>query len=739
MLIRQKPQFAQLGYHNSEKAFYLQWNLTSLCEGGCRFCYMSDAPDCQNESNNELTTNQCLKIIQDFSLFLKKNGFSGYVNLTGGDPLLKEGFWDILVALKNIGVEVGILGEPHLINPQTADRLKRYGIVHYQLSIDGVKETHDYFRGAGFFDKTWKAAQILRDNGINVSISLNLSKENRAELDEIIHLCYQNRINSFRPTRLIPGGKGKSMRQEMLSSSEYKEILFNTMRQISALNVKEGFLLKISVCDSLAIPLITGAEGNYISLLLKVILAHKKGCHTNFLALLPDGTIYPCRRLPIKIGNILEDSFEKAYNSELSVKLRTPQSYEKCSSCNCVALCQGGCPAVTYAVTGDPFGKDPQCWVDPSRNTPQPVPGKIKLNGSRLFQPLKVGSLTIKNRIFRSATLERVAKPDGGPTEEHLQIYRELAEGEAGLIITGVAYVAENAKINSGQSGIHQDYLINEWKQITDGVHSHSGKIAMQLTHQSIVDIPFRGELMGPSTHMHRSKVGYLIKSREMKEGEILTVIDQFVQAILRAEMAGFDAVQLQLAHSYLLGLFLSPHINLRKDRWGGSLENRLRITTEIVRRVKKELNNKEFPIMVKMNSSDGIPEGLNRQEASDAVSLLSASGVDVFELSGKIPVRTGINLSSGENECYFQKEGEYIRDKNPGVVLGMCGGIRSVDKMDELLKRGFDFVSMCRPFIREPDLVKKLKKYQNYKPQCISCSICYLKIKWSPLKCHLV
>lgn len=727
------------GNRNPGKTATLQWHLTSRCEGNCSFCYLLDSPNYESELKNELGLKQCLRIIRNLAKYLREKDYSGWVNLTGGDPLLKEGFWDILTALKNSGVEVGIFGNPHLIDHQTADKLKRYGVGFYQLSIDGLAATHDYFRGAGSFEKTWDAARILKENNIPVTISLTMSRRNFGELDELVDLCYQYKASSFRPTRLVPEGKGKQYNKDLLTPQEYRKALFDTLKKIALASRREGYFLNYPICDSLVIPLIAGIEGNYIPLHLKGALAAKKGCKTRFLALSPEGTLYPCRRLPIKIGNILEMSFREAYESELAQKLRNPGSYKKCSGCDLLALCQGGCPAITYAVTGDPFGKDPQCWIDigdKKSNNFRRLPEDEK--GGKLFQPLKIGSLICQNRIFRSATLERAALPDGSPTTSHSRIYRELAEGGCGLIITGVAYVSEEGKINGGENGIQEDYLIAKWKKITDDVHLSGGKIAMQLTHQSINDVPYKGELMGPSPHQYLTKFGKFVLSREMFENEILAVIDQFKQAVLRVEAAGFDAVQLQLAHGYMLGLFLSPRINLRKDRWGGNLENRLRISTEIVKGVRKELKDEKFPLIVKINSSDGVPGGLTVQETSAAVGILSARGVDAFEISGEGSVRSGAFLCSGDKECYFQKEGEYLRKNNPGVILGICGGIRSRNKMDELLSKGFDFVSMSRPFIREPDLVKKMRENPAYQPKCVSCSICYLKIKHYPLKCHL-
>jgi radical SAM protein with 4Fe4S-binding SPASM domain len=737
--------------------FTLQWHLTSRCEGNCRFCYMLDSPNYENELANELTINQCLKLVDDYIFYLKKNGLLGFVNLTGGDPLLKEGFWNILENLEKRGIGVGILGNPHLVNAQTAQKLADLKISHYQLSIDGTKKTHDYFRGAGSFERTWNAARILSDYGVPITISTTVSRKNFRELDAIIDLCFNNDINAFRPTRLVPEGKGKSWEQDILTPTEYKETLFKVINKISARGLSAGRYLRIPLCDKLTIPLILSEEGNSVPLFIRSMLSARTGCRGKFLTVLPDGKIFVCRRLPVEVGNVLEDSFEQALNSKLATDLRNPRSFKECSACDYAVLCAGGCPAVTNALTGDPLGKDPQCWVDARGRKSKklfvdsPVSPAVALDDlrqagkseddniqSKLFQPFKIGSLTLPNRIFRSATLERAALPDGSPTEEHLKLYRELVEGGCGLIITGIAYVSENGKINGGQNGIHEDWLIDRWREVTQETHRRGGKIAMQLTHQSLVDPPFEGELMGPSSRRYLGKLGSYVYSREMTELEIWRVIDEFVQAILRVETAGFDAVQLQLAHGYLLWQFLSPAINTRRDSWGGTFENRLRIIREIINEARIKLKNKDFPIMVKMDSSNGIRDQVGLDEAAEIVSQLAAGGVAAFELSGQDAGKIGRESCGGDNECYFQKPGEFIRKKNPEVVLGICGGIRSRGKMEELINKGFNFVALSRPLIREPGLAEKMRSNPDYQTECVSCGMCFIRIKNRPLRCYL-
>jgi len=706
---------------------------------------MLDSPNYQNEIANELTLDQCRKVVDQYAAYLEYNHLIGNVQLTGGDPLLKEGFWEIVSALRNRGVGIAVLGNPHFINHNTANSLYQAGVRFYQLSIDGTEKTHNYFRGEGSFEKTWKAVSILKQHGIAVGISSTISKINFSEIEGIIDLCEGYRVDAFRPTRLVPEGKGENYLNEVLSPLDYREILLNITRRLAALFSRTGTTIRFLNCDGLKIVPSLGYSGNFTPLYSRAAMTVRQGCHSRFLAVLPEGTVYPCRRLPVKVGNILEDSIEKLVNSNLVKKLRAPGSFTECRGCDYRNLCGGGCPAVTNALVGDPFKKDPQCWMNPDREAIDLASREDKqaLRENILFQPLKIGSLITKNRVFRSATLEGVAEPDGSPNPEHSRIYGELTRGDCGLTITGIAYVSEDSKINLHENGIHQDSLISQWKKISDEVHQTGGKIVMQITHQSAKDWPFGGELIAPSTNVYWGPRG-VVRSREMTEGEILKTIGQFKEAILRVEKAGFDGVQLQLAHDYLLGQFLSPLSNKRKDRWGGKLENRLRIIREILRAARMVIG-KDFPVLVKINASDYAAGGLSFEEAAEAVGILAKSGVDAFELSGSVtrtpphlqPCRTG-NILDKNYECYFQREAEYIRKINPQVTLGVCGGIRSREKMEELIAKGFDFVSLSRPFIREPDLVKKLQRNKNYRVRCVSCSACFLRIKRFPLKCQL-
>jgi len=227
-----------------------------------------------------------------------------------------------------------------------------------------------------------------------------------------------------------------------------------------------------------------------------------------------------------------------------------------------------------------------------------------------------------------------------------------------------------------------------------------------------------------------------------MTREEISETIDAFADAARRARDAGFDAVQLHMAHGYLLSEFLSAHTNRRTDDFGGSPEKRRRVPLDVVERVRRTVGS-DYPILVKMNACDFVDRGLTSEEAAGHAAALEEAGVDGIELSGwmcdgdpaESPSRKGD--PTGTNEAYFLPHARSIRNAVRRIPLGLCGGIRSADCIERLLtEEGFDFVAMSRPFIAEPDLVRNLRAGARH-VKCISCNRCSEE-STDPISCPL-
>lgn len=349
-----------------------------------------------------------------------------------------------------------------------------------------------------------------------------------------------------------------------------------------------------------------------------------------------------------------------------------------------------------------------------------------------LFEPINIAGIEIPNRFVRSATHEWMAQPDGTPTSRIGDLYEELARNEIGLIITGYAYVNPKGKSDHLQQGIYDDRCIEPYKEIISRVHEHGSKIVIQIVHggrQTMIttDNPY---VLAPSAVVDITKG---IMPEEMTEKEVLETIEDFAQAVRRAKEAGFDGVQLHCAHGFLLSNFISPYTNRRKDRWGGSTEKRTQVVLDIISRAR-ELVGYEYPILVKLNVTDGFKPGshkhtLDAPESIEIAKILADNGVCAIEISGGIAeagdelFRTNIDLPA--KEAYYRDYAKMIKQQvNVPVIL--VGGIRSKQVMEMLLKESYaDMISLCRPLICEPDLVTKLKKGESEITKCVSCNLC--------------
>lgn len=376
------------------------------------------------------------------------------------------------------------------------------------------------------------------------------------------------------------------------------------------------------------------------------------------------------------------------------------------------------------------------------------APGRVK---SPVFQPGKIGKLVIKNRLVRSATYERMASDEGGVTDELLRLYRNLAAGGVGMIVTSLAYVQKSGMGFPNQLGIYSDDFVPGLRKIVQTVRRHGDgcKVALQIAHSGrqsfILD-----EVVAPSAVLEPYRN---IMPREMTAGEIGETVEAFAAAACRAREAGFDAVQLHAAHGYLLSEFLSPHTNRRTDEYGGSTEKRLRILDEIYGRIAAEAG-KDFPVFIKMNADDYLEGGINLAESKRIAQRLSGMGMAAVEISGGmwevifrtkeelgwepyglVEARAGIR--SKDREAYHLPYARQIR-KVIGVPLILVGGMRSLEVMEEVLEGGnADFISMCRPLIRQPNLPNRwLSGTAGTTARCISCNGCVFILMSGPLKC---
>lgn len=326
----------------------------------------------------------------------------------------------------------------------------------------------------------------------------------------------------------------------------------------------------------------------------------------------------------------------------------------------------------------------------------------------RIFEPAELGGLRLKNRLVRSATWEGVAAPDGGIADVAYEIYDELAAGGVGAIITGFTSVADEDHYFDGMMRLSRDELVGAYARLADVIHGHDCPAIAQLALGAF----FRQTPSGLAQ----------VEPDDMTEGEIERVIGQFVSAARRAAKAGFDGVQIHVAHFFFLSRFVSPAANHRTDAWGGSTEKRARIVCEIIAGIREAAPG--LHVSAKVNSNDFTRGGLGEDEALELCRIYAKAGVDSIEVSGNGTSVAGVRAGVGEG--YFAPFAvRLVRAVDVPVIL--VGGMRSRAVMEAALNEvGVDFVSLSRPLLREPDLPARLERGLADKSACISCNACY-------------
>ncbi|GAB6081892.1 NADH:flavin oxidoreductase [Desulfuromonas carbonis] len=346
-----------------------------------------------------------------------------------------------------------------------------------------------------------------------------------------------------------------------------------------------------------------------------------------------------------------------------------------------------------------------------------------------LFDHIQIGNLKLPNRLVRSATWEGLCDANGQPKPRLVELYRQLARGGIGLIISGYTYVRFDGKQLPGKMGIDNDSLIEPLRQLTAAVHEEGGKIFCQLVHAGA---QCTAKMIGttPLAPTALKAPNYPEMPREVAATEIGELVAAFAAGARRAQQAGFDGVQLHGAHGYLINQFLSPLMNRRSDGYGGVLERRMRFLEEVCVAARAEVGH-DFPLTIKLTAADHLPEGLEFGEAMQIAQRLGELGIDAIEVSsgtaasGKsTPVRQEIN--EPEQEAYNSRYARRLKEAVP-VPIMVVGGLRSGTVLQRLLQEDeADFFSFSRPLIREPDFPNRLRIDESYRSTCISCNGCF-------------
>ena len=347
-----------------------------------------------------------------------------------------------------------------------------------------------------------------------------------------------------------------------------------------------------------------------------------------------------------------------------------------------------------------------------------------------LFEPTKIKNMDLRNRFVRSATYDGCAE-DGYVTDKQVNLYSTLSEGGVGLIITGITYVHDSGEFSKFQNSITGDEFIDGLKRLTSAVHQWGAKILLQLFHAGR-EARFSKSRNRMPIAPSSSEADPYFKGRcsAMTEAEIWQIVDAFGDGAKRAREAGFDGVQIHGAHAYLLSQFLSPHTNRRDDKWGGKLENRLRLHREIYQDIRHKVGE-DYPVLIKVGVQDGFSGGLEFNEGKLAAHHLAEWGFDALEISqglrgsGYEETEFKTKINNLDREAYYRCWCAEIK-KKVDVPVMLVGGLRTFDLMEEIVqKKEADLISLSRPLIRNPSLINDWKNGDRYRADCISCNKC--------------
>ncbi len=383
----------------------------------------------------------------------------------------------------------------------------------------------------------------------------------------------------------------------------------------------------------------------------------------------------------------------------------------------------------------------------------------------QLFEPARIGSLTLPNRIIRSATFEGMCDAQGSPSELYLRHYAVLAAQNIGAIITGFAFVSRDGKaMQPGQAGIDSDDKIQRLAPVTEIVHRQGGRIFLQIAHAGRQTLPAAtgGAVYGPG--MKKSRY-FNVNPLRLTLDHAERIIHDFAAAALRSRDAGFDGVQLHAAHGYLIHQFLNPAVNDRDDLLG--IDPRTGVGTEFLRRIIERIRAKcgrAFPLIVKISGGDEYRHGMRQEEFINVIRFLDAQDIDAIEISwGTMDQALNIFRGTGIPIDAILDYTPRYRTKSPlmrvlwktlllpimrrsiapftaaynlpsavaarnhtKIPLICVGGIRSgQDAADAVENKQIDFIGVCRPFIREPSLVLKWQGNIAARSACIHCNRC--------------
>ena len=383
----------------------------------------------------------------------------------------------------------------------------------------------------------------------------------------------------------------------------------------------------------------------------------------------------------------------------------------------------------------------------------------------KLFTPANIGPVTLPNRTIRSAAFEGMGK-NNSPTPQLRDYHYSVAEGGTGMTTLAYAGISRQALSFDSQLWLRPE-IINDLREITDGIHSRGAKASIQIGH------------CGNMTHRSTAgcipvgaSSGFNLYSptivRGLRKDELKGIAKDFGNAVNLARDAGFDCVEVHAGHGYLISQFLSPYTNRRRDEYGGSLQNRMRFMQECMEEVMKAAGN-DMGVLVKTNMRDGFKGGVDIDEALIIAKELENLGAHALVLSGGFVSKAPMYVMKGEmpiytmtyymrqwwlkygvrafggmmvkrepfKELFFLEDAREFR-KQLNLPLVYVGGVISRKGADKVLdEEGFDFIQMGRALLNEPDFVNKMRRSEETRSGCDHVNYCIARMYSREMACH--
>ena len=386
---------------------------------------------------------------------------------------------------------------------------------------------------------------------------------------------------------------------------------------------------------------------------------------------------------------------------------------------------------------------------------------------SKIFTPCKIGPVTLRNRVIRSAAFENMAY-NNSPSQDLFDYHTAVARGGVGMATIAYAAVSRSGLSFNGQLWMRKE-IVPELRKLTDAIHAEGAKASIQLghcgnmTHRSTCGCTPVGASGGLNLYSPTF-------ARALKKDQILSIVEDFGHAVQLAREAGFDCVEIHAGHGYLISQFLSPYTNRRKDEFGGSLDNRMRFMRLVINKVM-EVAGDDMGVIVKMNMHDGFKSGMQEPECLEVAKELQRLGVHALVLSagfvskapmevmrGAMPLKTLAYYMDMKKFWWLKaalhtigrlliptvpfKEGYFLDDAKQfreavKLPLIYVGGLISREKMEEVLDAGFQGLQVARALVHDTDFVNKLRSGEITCSSCKHSNYCIGRMYTLEMRCH--